>query len=38
MVILDNGTVRAEIAKFGAEIKRLTVKGEERLWNGDKQF
>ena len=38
MVILDNGTVHAEIAEMGAEIRRLTVNGEERMWNGDEKF
>lgn len=38
MIILDNGTIRAEIAEKGAEIRRLTVNGEERFWNGDPQF
>ena len=38
MVILDNGTVHAEIAELGAEIRRLTVNGEERMWNGDEKF
>lgn len=38
MVILDNGTIRAEIDEMGAEIKRITVNGEERLWNGDEKF
>lgn len=38
MIILDNGTIRAEIDEMGAEIKRITVNGEERLWNGDEKF
>ena len=38
MVVLDNGIIRAEIAEFGAEIKRITVNGEEKLWNGDEKF
>ena len=38
MVILDNGTVHEEIAEMGAEIRRLTVNGEERMWNGDEKF
>ena len=35
MVVLDNGAVRAEIAEKGAELRRITVNGEERLWSGD---
>jgi len=35
MVVLDNGTVRAEIVEKGAELRRITVNGEERLWSGD---
>lgn len=35
MVILDNGTVRVEIAEKGAEIRSLTVNGKRRFWNGD---
>jgi len=38
MVVLDNGIIRAEIADLGAELKKLTVNGEERLWNGDEKF
>lgn len=38
MIILDNGTIRVEIAEKGAEIRRLTVNGEDRLWNGDPAF
>lgn len=38
MVILDNGTLRLEIAKKGAEIRRITMNGKEKLWNGDEKF
>ncbi len=38
MVVLDNGILRVEIAEKGAEIRRATVGGEERLWNGDPEF
>jgi len=38
MVILDNGTIRAEINELGAEIRRLIVNGEDKLWNGDEKF
>ncbi len=35
MVVLNNGTVTAEISEKGAEIRRLRVNGEDRLWSGD---
>ena len=35
MVVLDNGAVRAEIAELGAELRKITVNDEERLWSGD---
>lgn len=35
MVILDNGTIRAEIAERGAEIRNLEVNGKPRFWSGD---
>ena len=35
MVVLDNGAVRAEIAELGAELRKITINGEERLWSGD---
>lgn len=38
MVVLDNGKIRAEIHELGAEIRRVTINGEERMWNGDPQF
>lgn len=38
MVILDNGNIRAEIAELGAEIRRLTVNGEDRFWSGDPEY
>mgnify|MGYP002519715973 CR=1 FL=1 len=38
MVILDNGNIRAEIAELGAEIRRLTVNGEDRFWSGDPEI
>jgi len=38
VVILDNGNIRAEIAELGAEIRRVTVNGEDRLWSGDPAF
>lgn len=38
MVVLNNGTVTAEISEKGAEIRRLKVNGEDRLWSGDANF
>ena len=38
MIILDNGTLRLEIAEKGAEIRRITMNGKEKLWNGDQKF
>lgn len=38
MVILDNGNIHVEISRLGAEIRRVTVAGEERFWNGDSRF
>ncbi|MBR2489449.1 MAG: aldose 1-epimerase family protein, partial [Clostridia bacterium] len=38
MVVLDNGKIRIEIAELGAEIRRVTVDGEERFWNGDEKY
>ena len=33
MVVLDNGTIRAEINELGAEIRRVTVGGEDKMSN-----
>lgn len=38
MVVLDNGKLRIEINELGAEIRRATLNGEERMWNGDPAF
>lgn len=38
MIILDNKNLRVEIAENGAEIRRITLNGEEKLWNGDPEF
>lgn len=35
MVNLKNNIVSVDIDTLGAEIKRITVNGEDRLWNGD---
>lgn len=35
MIILDNGSLRVEIAERGAEIRRVTLNGEDRFWCGD---
>ncbi len=38
MVTLENGIIKVEILEKGAEIRRVTVNGEERFWNGDPSF
>lgn len=38
MVVLDNGKIRAEIHELGAEIRRVTLDGEERMWNADPKY
>lgn len=38
MVILNNGSLRVEIAKLGAEIRRVTLNGKERFWNGNEKY
>ena len=38
MVVLDNGYMRVEISELGAEIRRVTINNEERMWNGDPKF
>lgn len=38
MVTLSNGIIKAEIIEKGAEIRRLTVNGEDRFWSGDPKF
>lgn len=35
MVKITNEIITAEIAELGAEIKKLTVNGEDRFWSGD---
>ena len=38
MVTLKNNVMSVEISEKGAEIRRVTVNGEERLWSGDPAF
>ena len=38
MVVLDNGIIKAEIVELGAEIRRLTVNGEDRFYDGNPEF
>lgn len=38
MVKITNGIITVEIAELGAEIKKLTVNGEDRLWSGDPEW
>ena len=38
MVILENGIIKAEINELGAEIRRLTVNGEDRFYDGNPEY
>jgi len=38
MITLNNGDLYVEIAKLGAEIRRVTKNGIERMWNGDEKY
>jgi len=38
MVIIKNSNISVEISEYGAEIRRVTVNGEERFYNGNPQF
>lgn len=38
MVILNNGILRVDIAEKGAEIRRVTLGGEERFYDGNPDF
>lgn len=38
MVTLKNNVISIEISTTGAEMKKITVNGKERLWNGDPSF
>ena len=38
MVTLKNNIMSVEISEKGAEMRRVTVNGEERLWSGDPAF
>ena len=38
MVTLKNSIMSVEISEKGAEMRRVTVNGEERLWSGDPAF
>ena len=38
MVTLSNGKLTVEISEKGAEMKRITLDGKERLWNGDPAY
>lgn len=38
MVTLSNGNLSVEISENGAEMKRITVGGKERLWSGDPSY
>lgn len=38
MVILSNNSLYAEIAEKGAEIRKVTLDGNDRMWNGDPAY
>ncbi len=38
MTILDNGTLRVEIDKIGAEIRSVLKDGKNRMWLGDEKY
>ncbi len=38
MITIQNDRISVEIDPLGAEMKRITVDGEERLWHGDPAF
>ncbi len=38
MVVLNNGIIKVEIVETGAEIRRVTVNGEERFYDGNPEF
>ena len=38
MVTINNGIIEAQIIEKGAEIRKLTVCGEDRFWSGDEKF
>ena len=38
MITLKNNIISIEISTIGAEMKKITVNGKERLWNGDPSF
>ena len=38
MIILDNGILKVEIDKIGAEIRKATKDGKDRMWSGDPTY
>ncbi|MBO5358888.1 MAG: aldose 1-epimerase family protein [Clostridia bacterium] len=38
MIILNNGTLEVEIEKIGAEIRKVTKDGVDRMWSGDPSY
>ena len=38
MITLKNSMMTVDIDTNGAEIRRITVNGEDRLWNGDPAY
>lgn len=38
MIILDNGILKVEIDKIGAEIRKATKDGKDRMWSGNPEY
>lgn len=38
MIILNNNNLYVEIAEKGAEIRKVTLDGKDRFWNGDEKY
>lgn len=38
MIVLNNGNLYVEIAETGAEIRKVTLNGKDRFWNGDEKY
>ena len=38
MIILNNNNLHVEIAKLGAEIRRVAFCSKDRFWNGDEKY
>ena len=38
MIILNNGTLEVQIDKIGAEIRKVTKDGKDRMWSGNPEY